>query len=160
VFERFAKETRKVTRRAADLAEFENSSTVEVEHLLLALVDPIADDIGRILAAQGVDASAVREARDREFRSALAIAGVHTDRSAPPGAARLRRGRSTRFAPSAKLALERTLEAALRSGEKQIRNKHLLLAIIDAQTGIVPRLLDELGTSRDQLRQAVDNSSW
>ncbi|MEZ5268811.1 MAG: Clp protease N-terminal domain-containing protein [Microthrixaceae bacterium] len=157
MFERFATETREITRRAAELAELEHSSTVEVEHLLLALVDPIADDVGRLLEAHEVDASAVREARDREFRSALAIAGVHTDRSAPPGAARLRRGRSTRFALSAKLALERTLEVALRSGEKRITNKHLLLAIVDAKTGIVPRLLDELGTSPDQLRQALDD---
>lgn len=157
MFERFDRETRETIQRAAELAEREGAAMVEVEHLLSALVDPVTDDMGRALESLGVTAQSIRLARDREFRSALALAGVDTRRSTPAGAPRLRRGRTTRFAPSAKLALERTLRIAVESEDRRITNEALLAGIVAARVGIMPRLLDELGTSSKELVRAARN---
>jgi ATP-dependent Clp protease ATP-binding subunit ClpA len=155
MFERFSRDARQKIRRAAELAEAEGAAMVEVEHLFTALVDPVTDKIGRGLVSAGVIPQHIRSARDREFRSALALAGVATERSVPSAAPRLRRGRTARFAPSAKLALERTLEVAVASGHRRITDESLLLAIIGTPVGIMPRLLDELGTSPSALKRAV-----
>ena len=155
MFERFAGATREKVRRAAELAEEELASMVEVEHLLTALVDPVTDSVGRALWSAGVSSRSIRAARDREFHSALSHVGVETGRPSPAAAARQRRGRTTRFAPSAKLALERTLESAAATGQRRITNANLVLAIISAEVGIVPRLLDELGTSREELAELL-----
>ncbi len=155
MFERFAKETRQTVLRAAELAEAEGSAMVEVEHLLHALVDPVSGSVGRALVSAGLSSEALREARDREFRSALALAGVATERPAPAGARRMRRGRTTPFAASAKLALERTLQLTLESAERRISNLTLLHAILSARVGIMPRLLDELGTNVASIEEAI-----
>ena len=153
--ERFARDTREKVRRAAELAEAENASMVEVEHLLTALVDPITDSVGQHLNIAGLSAPAIRDARDREFHSALALVGVRTTRPSPSAAPRQRRGRTTSFGPSAKLALERTLSIAAGSGQRRITNTHLAIAIVRADVGIMPRLLDELGTNSHDLEQLL-----
>ena len=159
MFERFADETRLKVQRAVELAEREGAAMVEVEHLLLALVDPVTDGVGSTLESAGLTLQSVNAGRDREFRSALSLAGVTTARSVPAGSPRLRRGRTTRFAPSAKLALQRALEVALQRGDRSINNTHLLSAIHQAEVGIMPRLLDELGTNPEDLEQAVRDRS-
>ena len=158
MFERFTKQARQTVRRAAEIAEQEGAATVEVEHLLTAVVDPAGDDVGLRLVALGITPARVRDARDREFQSALALAGVHTDRSAPAPMRRQMRGRTTTFAPSSKLALERTLEVALASGDRRISNKNLLIAITHTNVGVIPRLLRELDTTPDELREAANTS--
>lgn len=155
MFERFARETREAVRRAAALAEAEGASVVQAEHLLTALVDPARDPVGRSLIEAGITAQAIRSAREREFQSALAKVGIDTARPAPPASTRLRRGRSTRFAPSAKLALERTLEGAVERGERRITNRDLLRAIVSAEVGKTPEVLAELGTTPEELLQRV-----
>ena len=72
----------------------------------------------RVENAAGNDAS-------REFRSALAVVGVETTREAPSGALRLRRGKTTPFGQSSKLALERSLEQATSRGDRRINTTHL-----------------------------------
>lgn len=151
MFERFARETREAVRRAAEIAEVERAALVQAEHLLTALVDPVRDPVGKSLVDAGVTAEAIRLARDREFRSALTAVGVDTRRPGPPPSSRLRRGRTTRFAPSAKLALERTLVVATEEGARRISNRHLLAAILSAEAGRTPQVLVELGTTPAEL---------
>lgn len=153
MFERFDRETRAAVRRAAEIAEAEGAAVVQSEHLLLALVDPARDSVGRSLIKAGITAERIRTARDREFQTALANVGIDTERSAPPPPSRLRRGRATRFAPSAKLALERTLIVATDEDARRISNRHLLVAIAGAEVGSTPALLAELGTDAKQLRR-------
>jgi len=156
MFERFARETREAVRQAAELAEAEHAAMVEAEHLLLALVSPARDCVGRALVKAGFTSERINAARDREFQSALAAVGVATDRPAPPPPSRLRRGRTTRFAPSAKLALERTLLAATEEEERRISNRHLLVGIAGADVGRTPALLEELGTNGSALRRLAE----
>jgi ATP-dependent Clp protease ATP-binding subunit ClpA len=155
VFERFLGDTRATVKRAVEISEAEGASLVEAEHLLLALVDPVTDAVGQILVAAGADADAIRAARDREFRSSLEAVGITTGRTASSGSGRVRRGRTTRFSQSAKLALERTLERALASGDRRVSNTHLLEGIVTAERGRTPRLLEELGTTSGELRDAL-----
>lgn len=133
---------------------------VEADHLLIALVSPARDGVGPALVKAGITAKRISAARDREFRSALAAVGVDTDRPAPPAPSRLRRGRTARFAPSAKLALERTLLAATEEGERRISNRHLLAAIAGADVGRTPALLAlaELGTTGPELRHLAETA--
>ncbi len=159
MFERFARETQHAVRRAAEIAEAEGSAMVQAEHLLTALVDPVRDSVGRALVDARITAEAIRSARDSEFQTALATVGIVTGRPVPPASTRLRRGRTTRFAPSAKLALERTLEAAAQTGARRISNRHLLVAIVGADVGRTPQLLAELGTSPAELLRRVGPSS-
>ncbi len=154
MFERFAPATKEKVRRASEIAEYERSATVEADHLLLALVEPADDTVGDILIRSDVTAGAIRDARDREFRSALALVGVETTHAAPSGARRLRRGRTTRFGQSSKLALERAVEHATRHGDRRVTTRHLAQAIISAETGSTPRLLRQLGTTADELGTA------
>ena len=158
MFEQFARETRETVRRAVEVAEGEDAAVVEAEHLLIALVDPPRDPVGRALAQAGFTADSIRSARDAEFRSALAAVGVHTTRPMPPASARLRRGRSTRFAPSAKLVLERTVKHATDSRTRRITNRDLLRAVVSAEVGRIPQLLAELGTTPTDLLQRAGGS--
>ncbi|QBI21043.1 hypothetical protein ER308_16665 [Egibacter rhizosphaerae] len=151
MFERFARETREAVRRAAEIAEGEHASVVQAEHLLTAIVDPAREPVGQSLVDAGITSEAIRSARDREFQSALSAVGVDTHRPLPSPTSRLRRGRTTRFAPSAKLALERTLGLASAEGARRISNRHLLTAIVSADTGRTPQLLEELGTTADEV---------
>lgn len=160
MFERFDAIARAKVVRAAELADDEEATTVEAEHLLIALVDPADDAVGEMLIESGITGAAIREARDREFQSALARVGVPTSRSAPAGAARLRRGRSTRFGQSAKLAMERTadqIDHSARTHGRRVTSEHLARAIISAEVGTTPRLLAELGTTRDELTARLDD---
>jgi D-alanyl-D-alanine carboxypeptidase len=156
MFERFDTIASAKVLRAAELADDEGATTVEAEHLLIALVDPVDDPVGEMLIASGITGAAISEARDREYQSALASVGVPTSRSAPAGAARLRRGRSTRFGQSAKLAIERTIDQLARTHGRRVTSEHLLRAIISADVGVTPRLLAELGTTREELTALLD----
>lgn len=158
MFERFDVETTQKVRRAAQLADAEGASMVEVEHLFTALVDPPTDSLGRDLTSLGITFDSVRAARDAEFRKALALAGVVTARRAPGGANRLRRGRSTRFALSSKLALERSVTHAVTAGDRRITTAALLKGIVSSEVGIMPRLLAELGVTRPQLEDLAARS--
>lgn len=152
MFEHFTRETRDTVRRATALADAEDAAVVHAEHLLLALVSPARDDVGRALVKAGITSETIDAARDREFRSALAAVGVVTERKVPPPSSRLRRGRTTRFSPSAKLALERTLLEATGEGARRISNRHLVAAIAVADVGRTPALLAELGITGPELR--------
>lgn len=159
MFERFARETREAVRRATEVADVEHAAVVQAEHLLMALVDPVRDPVGQSLVDAGITAQEIRSARDREFRSALTAVGVDTHRSVPPPSSRLRRGRTTRFAPSAKLALERTLVIATQEGARRISNRHLLAAIVSADAGRTPQVLVELGTTPAEILERAGIAS-
>lgn len=155
MFERFARETRETVRRAAEIAEDEGAAVVQAEHLLLAIVDPVRDPVGEVLVTAGISVESVRAARDREFRAALAGVGIDTARPLPAASNRLRRGRSTRFAPSAKLALQRTVDGAAATGDRRITNRHLLRAIVSTEVGTTPQVLTELGTTPEELLRGI-----
>jgi ATP-dependent Clp protease ATP-binding subunit ClpA len=147
MFERFTKEAREVVERARDEALDTGSETIEAEHLLLALSRRGLP----ALRAIGLDHAACLEALEGEFARSLAVAGVTWD--API------RSRATltspRFGASAKLALERALRAAVERGDRRLGARHVLLGVLRAELGTVPRALDGAGIDRAALAASV-----
>lgn len=156
---RFAEHARAIVRQAEKEAEEAGAPLIEAEHLLLAMAGEHGIEARDVLASAGLDRDQIRAALDREFRQSLAAAGV----ALPPGglpAASRDPERRARLAASGKLVLERALKAA--AGQRQIRPGHLLLAVLGAQAGTVPRALTLAGVDQGDLaaraRQALERS--
>jgi ATP-dependent Clp protease ATP-binding subunit ClpA len=139
-------------------ARKDGSATIEAHHLLLAVAAQEGTTAHQVLASVGLDQQAIRDALDREFEHSLRGVGVSLaafdlpkPRSDPE--------RSARIGASAKLALERGVAAAAR--KKDLQSAHLLLGILEASAGIVPRALALVGVDRVDLtarvRQALTN---
>ncbi|GLW75036.1 hypothetical protein Kpho02_73330 [Kitasatospora phosalacinea] len=135
-----------VLLRAADEARRDGSATTDAHHLLLALAaDPARqpDVAARLLAAAGLDRDAVRAALDREFEHSLRAVGVS------PGAHGLSAptpsGERPRLGASSKLAMERGFTAVRK---KDLTSAHLLLGVLSAELGTVPRALALAGVDR------------
>jgi len=142
--ERFAKDVRReVLRRAVEEARAAGSRTIEAEHLLLALSDD------ELLAGAGLDHDALLGALDRETERSLAAVGVELASFELPPARRT--GREPRFAASAKVALHRAVQLAQGRRDRRIGRGHLLIGILRAERGTVPRALDVAGVDRVEL---------
>jgi len=132
---------------AAAEARAEGSATTEAHHVLLA----IAGDGSPSLAAAGLDHAAVAAALDREFARSLAAAGVRVD-GGLPRATPLSDG-SPQLGATAKAALERGF--ALVQRKRDCRPGHVLLGVLLAPVGTVPRALELAGVDRAGLAEDV-----
>ncbi|MET9174788.1 Clp protease N-terminal domain-containing protein, partial [Streptomyces misionensis] len=52
-------------------------------------------------------------------------------------------------------ALTEAQTAAVRMGQTEVDGEHLLLALLDQEDGLIPRLLQQAGTEPKELRAAV-----
>jgi D-alanyl-D-alanine carboxypeptidase len=132
---------------AAAEARAEGSAATEAHHVLLA----IAGDGSPSLTAAGLDHAAVAAALDREFARSLAAAGVRVD-GGVPRATPLSDG-SPQLGATAKAALERGF--ALVQRKRDCRPGHVLLGVLLAPVGTVPRALDLAGVDRAGLAEDV-----
>ena len=138
-----------ILERGRAEARQSGSSAVEAEHLLLAIAAHPGTSAHRVLAAAQLDRDALRAALDREFAASLRVAGVDlSDFDLPVATADPER--AVDLGTSAKLVLERAVRTAGR-GPGRIRPAHLLLGVLDAEVGTVPRALALAGTDREQL---------
>jgi ATP-dependent Clp protease ATP-binding subunit ClpA len=137
----------RILEAAAAEARADGSATTEAHHLLLA----IAQDGSPALAAAGIDHAAVRAALDHEFARSLAAAGVRIDgglpRATPPATG------SPDLGATARSALERGFAAA--QHKRDCRPGHILLGVLLAPLGTVPRALDLAGVDRTRLAEDV-----
>ena len=151
----FAEHTRAVVGQAQQEAAAAGSPLIEAEHLLLALASAPGTEAYDVLTAAGLGHDAVSAALDEEMRQSLAVAGV----TLPPGGLPRpsRTAHKARLGASSKLALQRALKAT--AGQRQIRPGHLLLGVLGAQAGTVPRALAVAGADQAELtlrtRQAL-----
>ncbi|MVU83748.1 Clp protease [Nocardia sp. ET3-3] len=137
---------RGVYDRAAHEASEDGSATVEAQHLLLGIAAQHGTEPQRMLAAAGLDYDSIRAALDREFEESLAVAGVAlrvADLPRPVPA-----HRAPNMGATGKLALERMTTTYSKS---ELRPPHLLLAILRAEVGTVPRALAVAGIDRTDL---------
>jgi D-alanyl-D-alanine carboxypeptidase len=140
-----------ILERARAEARQDGSPAVEAEHLLLAIAAHRETAAQPALAAAGLDRDAIRAALDREFAASLRVAGVElSDFDLPPATADPQRDLD--LGTSAKLALERAVRSAGR-GPGRIRPAHLLLGVLEAQAGTVPRTLTLAGVDRAELAE-------
>lgn len=154
MFNRFVKDARALAGQAQQIARSLGSPTVEAEHLLLAFTDRPGTKPHDLLVDAGLDHDAVREALKDEDEHSLAAVGVSLegfDLPAPQVPAE-----TPRWATSAKLALERSLKIALARGDHRIEAAHILLGVLHAKVGTVPRALAIAGVEREQLARLVE----
>lgn len=123
---------------AAALAE--SDGVVEAHHLLLAMARS---------GSSPLDYPALRAALDQEFAVSLAAAGVRFSGSLPTPVI----SGDIKLGATARAAVERAVAAASR--KRDLRPGHLLLGILLAETGTVPRALDIAGVDRLSLVAAV-----
>ena len=154
---RFVVQARAIVRQAEKEAVETGSPLIEAEHMLLAMAGEHGIEARDVLASAGLERDAHRAAQDREFRHSQAAAGVTLPPGGLPTASR-DPARRARMAASGKLVLERALKAA--AGRGQIRPGHLLLGVLAAQAGTVPRALALAGVDQGDLaartRQALE----
>ena len=133
--------------RAVVEAGRDRSPTVEAQHLLLAV---LGDN-----AVEDLDQDTFRVALEREFEHSLSAAGVSAAAfdlaPATPDP-----DRSPNLGASVQLALERGLKAAGRSAPRPV---HLLIGILSAEVGTVPRALGQAGVDRAELLGRVRASA-
>jgi ATP-dependent Clp protease ATP-binding subunit ClpA len=151
----FQKYLKTMLDQAETEARLDGSTTVEAHHLLLAIAVDQGSTPGRILASVRLDRDAIRAASDREFEHSLSAAGVsrssfdglHPATPDPkhvphPGA-------------SVRLALERGVGSAAGADLQPV---HLLLGILQAEVGTVPRALALAGIDRADLIARVSQT--
>jgi ATP-dependent Clp protease ATP-binding subunit ClpA len=140
-----------IIERAGDEAHKDRSATIEAQHLLLAVAAEPEPTTEQVLTSVGLNYQAIRDALDREFEHSLRAAGVSLaafDLSRPSNALE-----HPKPGASAKLALARGFAPVAR--KKDLRPAHLLLGILRAQVGTVPRALALAGVDQADLRARV-----
>jgi hypothetical protein len=126
--------------------------SIEAEHMLLALAASGDTEAGRLLVDAGLDHGRLASALVDEHRRALAFAGV---RPIPipdmPVAAAV--DHCVSLGTSAKMALRRALLASrdARPRRARIDGVNLLIGILEAELGTVPRALALAGVDRATL---------
>ena len=148
---KIVKEARLVIVQAMEEARALGSPTVEAEHMLLALSRRTGDPAGIALGEAGLDHAAVSDALESERERTLAAVGVSaSDFDLPPVApAKSAPGWGT----SAKLSLQRALNAAAERGDKRLAPAHLLVGLLLAEAGTVPRALEHAGVVPAELER-------
>ncbi|GAA5771512.1 hypothetical protein Aros01_08051 [Streptosporangium roseum] len=137
--------------RGAHEAHTDGSATIEAQHLLLAIAAERETVTHQALISAGLDHTAIGQALKREFEHSLNAVGVSGafDLPRPSSAPEL----PSRIGASATLALERTFASVAR--KKDLQPAHLLLGILQAQVGTVPRALALAGIDRAALMAYV-----
>jgi D-alanyl-D-alanine carboxypeptidase len=146
----FDKYLHAVIVRAMDEAQNDGSATIDAHHLLLSLAADQGSTAQQVLASVGLDRAAVRAALDREFEHSLSMVGVSPAAYDLPWPSRA--SQQPKMGASARLALERSFSSARK---KDLRSAHLLLGILQAQIGTVPRALALAGIDQAELADRV-----
>jgi ATP-dependent Clp protease ATP-binding subunit ClpA len=133
----FDKYLKTILARAGHEAQLDGSTTVEAQHLMLAIAADPGTAAGSALISAGLDRAAIREALNREFEHSLGTAGVSASAfDLPP--ATPDPNRQPHLGASVQLTLERAAKAAAGS---DLQPAHLLIGILQAEVGTVPRAL-------------------
>ena len=151
---RFDRYLKTVLAGAGDEARLDGSATVEAHHLLLVIAGDAGTAAARALVAAGLDRDRVRAALDREFEQSLAAVGVSASAFGVPPATPDPH-RQPHPGASIQLALERAARAA---GGAELQPAHLLVGILRADAGPVPRALALAGVDRVGLIDRIEQS--
>ena len=157
---RFRQHVRTIVKKAEVEARASGSPTVEAEHLLLAISAHEGTQAQHLLASVGLDHHGIKLALSREVHQSLGAAGLTIDPGLLPHAT-VDPSRHLRLGASAKTALERGARAS--AGARQIQPRHLLIGVLGAQGGTVPRMLALAGVDQghltESLRSAIDETT-
>lgn len=144
----FPRQGRKIFENAVIEAARRGSSTVEAEHLVLALLDNPASETSTFLLPAGLSHSSFDAALDAERSHSLAVAGIAMPWPITPTTPRKGRG-------SWGASLRETLNQMRRHGPRDRRSDslelELLRCILAAELGTMPRTLALAGVDRTSL---------
>jgi len=139
-------DTSKLTEKAQEaisvahkLAEERNNTQLETEHLLLALIDQKDGVVPQILDKLGVDPTQVKRQLEKELEK-LAKASGPTQ---------------VYLSPHLKQVLDAAEKESRNFKDEYISTEHMLIAIIDQDTGAAGRILKEYGITRDRVYQIL-----
>jgi ATP-dependent Clp protease ATP-binding subunit ClpA len=147
-----------VVRQFVAEAKQDAAKFVEAEHMLLTLATNEDSDACRLLDESGLTYKDLVSALHEERRRTLAFAGVEPLDEKQTAATEL--DRPLALGTSAKVAIKRALIAS-RSGPSRrprIQSTELLLGILQAELGTVPRTLAIAGVDRGALMVKARNS--
>jgi ATP-dependent Clp protease ATP-binding subunit ClpA len=147
---RFTEEARKSVNEAKSEARAASSKCMEAEHILLALSEQQRSDSQKILKDAGLSPQVLREAVSAEFERSLAAIGVSIDGLNLEATAAKAKGRM-QWGASARAALERAVAVATNRSEKRMGTTHLLVGVLAAREGTVPRMLSDTGVNIEEL---------
>jgi ATP-dependent Clp protease ATP-binding subunit ClpA len=151
MFERFVGQARHVALEAHSVAAGLGSSSVEAEHLLVSLAGT-RHPAGAALREAGLEPDELHAAIQRDFERVLAQVGI--DASGIDVSANCRRTK-LRWGASAKQGLAGAVDEAKRRGDRKVGCEHILLGLLRAEHGTVPRLLAAEGIDRDELTRRL-----
>ncbi|WP_217141910.1 Clp protease N-terminal domain-containing protein [Streptomyces sp. AC627_RSS907] len=178
MFERFTNDARAVVRGAVEHAEGARAQTVDVEHLLLALLDREGSRASFALSALGAGGSkdsvrrSLAQARRRAGLSRAetdALAGLGIDVSEivarveeTHGVGAMSRDRKDRrwwsghrsFSRGAKEVLEKALRVAVARRDRHIGDEHILLALT-LRPGVPAEVLADHGVTHESLTRVL-----
>jgi ATP-dependent Clp protease ATP-binding subunit ClpA len=155
MFERLGKDSKAVLYAARDEAIARGASALESEHLLLALARRSETGAGSALAGAGLDYEGVWRALEREFEQSLAAVGVPAAMFMLDGMRVVPPAGVPRWGESAKLAVRRAQRALKAHGGRTLAPSHLLLGVLSADAGTVPRALSIAGIDAEELAANV-----
>jgi ATP-dependent Clp protease ATP-binding subunit ClpA len=154
MFERSKTGARVVILDAMQEARVRADAKVEAEHLLLALARRSASDAGRVLVDAGLDHDHLRTALDEGVHRTLEAVGVALrlpDSSLPMTG-------QPSWGESAKAALRRATTIAKDRGNRHLTPSHILLGVLHAREGTVPRTLAAAGVDPRQLAVRIEET--
>ena len=146
------REVTALLRRAAEEARLAGAPACEAEHILLAMVDGPEESASAVLSSLGLGRDHIIEGLDRELTSALARA--HVQLAELPRAHVGGDSSRVRWGESAQRVVERSIRES--PDDASLR---LLLAIVHAEAGVIPRLLTELGVRVREIETAVSRAT-
>lgn len=153
---RFVGDARRIARRATEVAGEVGARSVEAEHILLAVAGGPEGAVRARLAEARLDRDGILRALAAEEAHSLAAAGVARDGfDVPPRPAAHPPGR---WGASAKLALERAVRIAATRRERSVTAGHVVLGVLAATRGTVPRALAATGVDRAHLAARVEEA--
>lgn len=136
--EKFTSEARKALHYAEKASQTAHLSTIDTQQILLGLLRDSNDVATRVLGEQGITASTVEMAIERD---------IHHGTAATDGERRLTK--------PAKAAIERAVAEASRRRQWQIGPEHLFLGLLHDRRSNATRILERLGTDRRDLEKTV-----
>ncbi|MEV7229065.1 Clp protease N-terminal domain-containing protein [Polymorphospora sp. NPDC051019] len=143
----------RVLERAIGEASARRAPAVEAEHLLLALASDETLAASRVLIETGLDRESVAAALDRERAESLSAIGIGP-LDEELFAATPRQNRPT-WGTSTKEAIHRGRATGGQDGRRRPAETELLLGILTADLGTVPRALALAGVDRGDLLDRV-----
>lgn len=141
------REIRQLMELSQQEAARRSASTVEAEHILLALAALPDSRGGAFLIANGLDRAALEEALVAERRHSLGSVGAPVYAEVDLKAARRRH--KPRWGASSRDAFDRGMRVS--RGRENVSTLNLVVGALMAELGTVPRMLGLAGVDRHQI---------